>query len=94
MPQLNPTLKRGLIMLVALELIAVSINLFYAPHGVAAGGATGLAIIVQELIGIPLSATTLAVNAVMLALAWWGSGAKFTQGERILYHELKLEVFR
>lgn len=71
MPKLNPTLKRGLIMLVALELIAVSINLFYAPHGVAAGGATGLAIIVQELIGIPLSATTLAVNAVMLALAWW-----------------------
>ncbi len=23
-----------------------------------------------------------------------GSGAKFTQGEFILYHELKLEVFR
>ena len=23
-----------------------------------------------------------------------GSGAKFTQGECILYHELKLEVFR
>ncbi|WP_228481818.1 hypothetical protein [Lacticaseibacillus paracasei] len=24
----------------------------------------------------------------------YGSGAKFTQGDRILYHELKLEVFR
>lgn len=24
----------------------------------------------------------------------YGSGAKFTQGECILYHELKLEVFR
>ncbi|WP_418938619.1 hypothetical protein [Lacticaseibacillus paracasei] len=30
----------------------------------------------------------------MSRVAWQGSGAKFTQGDRILYHELKLEVFR
>jgi hypothetical protein len=35
-------LVRGGLMLVALEIIAISINLFYAPHNVAAGGATGL----------------------------------------------------
>ncbi len=29
------------IMLVALEVLAISINMFYAPHNVAAGGATG-----------------------------------------------------
>ncbi|MDN6091152.1 MAG: YitT family protein, partial [Lacticaseibacillus paracasei] len=33
----------------ALELIAISINMFYAPHAVAAGGATGIAILVQEV---------------------------------------------
>lgn len=62
---------RGVLMLCALTLIAISINWFYAPHQVAAGGATGLAIIAQEWLGVPLAATTLAINAVMLALAWW-----------------------
>lgn len=62
---------RGLLLLIALSLIAGSINLFYAPHGVAAGGATGLAIIVQESVGMPLWLTTLAFNFVMLVLAWF-----------------------
>lgn len=63
--------SRGLLMAAALALIAVSINLFYAPHGVAAGGATGLAIIVQELFGLPLWLTTLGFNILMLILAWY-----------------------
>lgn len=62
---------RGGLMLLALELIAISINWFYAPHRVAAGGATGLAIIVQESFGVPLGLTTLLINLGMLALAWW-----------------------
>ncbi|MFD1440321.1 YitT family protein [Lacticaseibacillus hegangensis] len=65
---------RGLLLLIALSLIAGSINLFYAPHGVAAGGATGLAIIVQESIGVPLWLTTLAFNCLMLILAWFMLG--------------------
>lgn len=61
---------RGGFMLVALALIAVSINFFYAPHGVAAGGATGIAILTQEAFGVPLGLTTLIVNVLMLVLAW------------------------
>ncbi|MFD1483824.1 YitT family protein [Lacticaseibacillus baoqingensis] len=64
-------LGRGSLMLLALGLIAVSINWFYAPHGVAAGGATGIAILVQEAFQVPVGVTTLAVNVIMLALAWW-----------------------
>ncbi|MCI1985539.1 MAG: YitT family protein [Lactobacillus sp.] len=65
------TLGRGTLMVVALGLIAISINWFYAPHGVAAGGATGIAILVQEAFGVPVGVTTLGVNVLMLGLAWW-----------------------
>lgn len=63
-------LWRGVLMLVALSLIAISINWFYAPHGVAAGGATGIAILVQEAFGVSVGITTLVVNLIMLGLAW------------------------
>ncbi|MHA3065438.1 YitT family protein [Lacticaseibacillus saniviri] len=62
---------KTIMMFVALEIIAISINFFFAPHGVAAGGATGIAILMQEVAKIPVGLTTMAVNAVMLALAWW-----------------------
>lgn len=55
----------------ALELIAISINMFYAPHAVAAGGATGIAILVQEVAGIQVGITTMGVNLLMLLLAWF-----------------------
>lgn len=54
----------------ALAIIALSINNFFAPHGVAAGGATGLAIIVQEVAGVPTYVSTFVINIVMLILAW------------------------
>lgn len=65
----HPVLKWLWIMF-ALALIAVSINMFYAPHAVAAGGATGIAILVQEVAGIQVGITTMAVNLCMLVLAW------------------------
>jgi uncharacterized membrane-anchored protein YitT (DUF2179 family) len=54
---------------VALAVIAISINLFFAPHGVAAGGATGLAIIVYELAKVPTAITTLVINLLLLILS-------------------------
>lgn len=47
--------------------------MFYAPHAVAAGGATGIAILVQEVAGIQVGITTMAVNLLMLGLAWFSS---------------------
>ncbi|MCI1284276.1 MAG: YitT family protein [Lacticaseibacillus songhuajiangensis] len=64
----NQWLKLGFIT-AALAVIALSINLFFAPHGVAAGGATGLAIIVYELAKIPTAITTLVINLLLLILS-------------------------
>ncbi|WP_181190398.1 YitT family protein [Bombilactobacillus bombi] len=54
--------------LAGLELIALSVSMFFEPHKIAAGGATGLAILVKELFNIQLSWTLLAFNLVMWIL--------------------------
>lgn len=60
---------RYLTIILALEFVAISINFFYAPAKVAAGGATGLAILLNELVGIDRAVTVLAINLLMIVLA-------------------------
>ncbi|ERL65759.1 YitT family protein [Schleiferilactobacillus shenzhenensis] len=65
----NHTVGRYIVFALALVLIAVSINMFYAPHDVAAGGATGLAVLAEVAFGWPVALTTLGVNVLMLIAA-------------------------
>lgn len=67
---MNRTSTKLLIMLVALELIAFSLNMFFEPHSVAAGGATGIAILLQAGWKIPTFISVLVINIVMLVLAY------------------------
>ena len=60
---------RYIVIVMALEIVAISINFFYAPAKVAAGGATGLAILINELVGFDRAATVLIVNLIMIVLA-------------------------
>ena len=64
------TSTKLLIMLVALELIAFSLNMFFEPHSIAAGGATGIAILLQAGWKIPTFISVLVINIVMLVLAY------------------------
>ncbi|WP_374111328.1 YitT family protein [uncultured Weissella sp.] len=58
-----------LMFVMALEIVAISINFFYAPIDVAAGGATGVAILLNAAFGINRSITVLVVNLIMIVLA-------------------------
>ncbi|WP_394455785.1 YitT family protein [Leuconostoc suionicum] len=60
---------RYIVIVMALEIVAISINFFYAPAKVAAGGATGFAILINELVGFDRAATVLVVNLIMIVLA-------------------------
>lgn len=59
-----------LVLVIALELIAISVNFFYAPINIAAGGATGLAILLDATFGINRSLTVLLINLLMILAAW------------------------
>ncbi|SDK96341.1 YitT family protein [Natronincola ferrireducens] len=43
-------------------LMAISLNFFLKPNTIAPGGVTGLAIVIEELAGIPIDVTNLAIN--------------------------------
>ena len=60
---------RVVMLVIALEIIALSINFFYAPINVAAGGATGVAILLDAAFGINRALTVLVINIAMIILA-------------------------
>lgn len=65
--------------LLGLEIIALSINLFYGPINIAAGGSTGISILVDAVWGVNRSITVFVVNVLMLILAAIFLGRKTTQ---------------
>lgn len=60
---------KGLLFLGALELVAISINFFFGPLNIAAGGSTGISILVEAVWGVNRSLTVLVVNILMIILA-------------------------
>ena len=63
------TWQYWLFFLAGLEIITISINFFYAPINVAAGGSTGISILIDAVWGINRSLSVFVVNALMLILA-------------------------
>ena len=55
-----------------------SINLFLVPSHLLTGGATGIAIIVYYLTGLPIGLQTFAYNIPLLAAAWRLMGRRYT----------------
>lgn len=73
------SLRRFVVFIAALEIIAISINFFYAPINIAAGGSTGISILVDAVWGINRSVTVFVVNMLMLVLAVIFLGVKRTK---------------
>lgn len=75
---------------VALAVIAMSINMFFAPHGVAAGGSTGIAIILYEVWHVPVAMSTMVINVALLVLSYFLVDR--STSIRILYGSLMLPL--
>lgn len=65
--------------------------MFYEPHHVAAGGATGIAILVKEIAGVSLSTTLIIFNVAMLILSYFFLGKIATA--RITFGSIVLPIF-
>jgi len=61
-------IKRLLYITFSIILISVGVNMFLGPHNIAAGGITGLAIILEELMGFERSIVILIFNAFVLVI--------------------------
>lgn len=75
-------------------LYALTVKLFLLPSNLISCGTTGLAITVNHLTGIPMTAFILAFNLAMLALGWLVLGKKFalTTVFSSLFYPIALEL--
>jgi len=67
-------IKQLPLVLIALFLIAISINMFLAPHQIASGGVSGIGVLLEFVTGINRSVTVLVLNLLMLVLAFFFLG--------------------
>ncbi|MCD8035772.1 MAG: YitT family protein [Clostridiales bacterium] len=76
--------------------IALSIAVFVLPSGLAAGGGTGIALIVNHFTNLPISVASLIFNVIMFVLGTALLGKKFalTTAVSTFYYPIILGVFQ
>jgi uncharacterized membrane-anchored protein YitT (DUF2179 family) len=72
-------------------LIAIGLILFLQPNTIAPGGVTGLAVIIQKMIGIPIDITNLGINIPLFVMGVKVLGKKF--GLKTAYGTAMLSLF-
>ena len=72
---------------------ALSVKLFVLPANLISCGTTGIALVVNQLTGIPISEFIFVFNVAMLALGWWVLGRQFAMTTILssLFYPLALE---
>ena len=71
---MNKWIKKLAYIIFAIAILSVCVNMFLAPHDIAAGGLTGLAIILESWFGISRSIVIYAGNALVLVLTFFFLG--------------------
>ena len=82
--------KQNSIIAFALLMIGVSVNMFLAPHNIAAGGISGIGVLVEYAFGTNRACTVLLMNIIMVTLAYVFLGREFFG--RILLGSILLPV--
>lgn len=67
---MNQWLKKIISIVLAIFLIAIAVNMFLGPHNIAAGGITGLAIILEDLFTLDRSIVILVFNVLILIITF------------------------
>lgn len=83
-----------LLVLVGNTVYACSVKLFLLPANLMSCGTTGIALVMNTVFGIPLTAFILGFNVVMLLLGWWILGRRFAMTTVIssLFYPIALEA--
>lgn len=89
-------ISRTAMLVVGNVIYAFAVALFVLPSNLMSCGTTGIALILNHFLNVPVSAFVLIFNIVMLLLGWWIFGWKFaaTTVFSSLCYPVLLEVFR
>ncbi len=82
------------LILVGLTIFTFTVKLFVLPANLMNCGTTGIGLLVQHYLGIPLTAFTLVFNLVMLGIGWWLLGRQFALSTVLssIYYPILLEI--
>ena len=83
--------KEFLFITLATALLAVSFYFFMVPSNVSIGSVSGLAMVLSQLTGVPISVISLVVNAVLLVIGFILLGTGF--GVKTVYTSVLLPLF-
>lgn len=83
-----------LLVIVGNMIYALSVKLFLLPSNLISCGTTGMALVVEHLLHIPMSGFILVFNVVMLLVGWWILGRQFAMSTLFssLFYPIALEV--
>ena len=83
-----------LLVLLGNSIYALSVKLFLLPANLMSCGTTGIGLVMNHLLGIPLTEFIFVFNIGMLALGWWILGKKFAMTTVIssLFYPVALEL--
>lgn len=83
-----------LLVLVGNIIYAFSVKLFVLPSNLMSCGTTGMALVVNHILGVPLTAFIFVFNVTMLAVGWWVLGRNFAMTTVIssLFYPVALEL--
>lgn len=83
--------KEYLLTTVGIALTAIALEYFFFPCDIAAGGVSGIGLVINKLIGIDTSLVVLILNIFLFALAFIVLGKSF--GAKSIYATVMLSVF-
>ena len=63
-------IKKLIYITIAIIILSVCVNMFYGPHNIAAGGLTGLGIILEDLINMDRSTIIMIGNIIVLIITF------------------------
>lgn len=84
------TLKEYGIITIGVLLLAISLEYFYYPNDIVAGGISGLALVINKVFGISQGMFMNIANLILFALAFWLIGGSF--GGRSIYAAFGLSI--
>lgn len=71
-------------------IVAFALEYFFFPNDIAAGGVSGIALVLNSLIGLDISATVFVLNVILFGLAFWLIGSSF--GGKSIYATVLLSI--
>ena len=84
-------IKEYLLTTIGIALTAIALEYFFFPGDIAAGGVSGIGLVINKLLGLDTSVVVLVLNIFLFILAFLVLGKSF--GAKSIYATIMLSVF-